>query len=56
LLPKLYPEVIFELLFEESKELKRQLKRLQAARRGTRKAEPLLSTEVNIITSYDQGE
>jgi hypothetical protein len=45
-------------LFEEINALKRQLKpeRLQAVRRVTRKAESILSTEINLTTSSDEGE
>jgi hypothetical protein len=45
-----------ELLFEEIITLKRQLKPEKIARKKKRKAESLLSTEVNLTTSCDEGE
>jgi hypothetical protein len=45
-------------LFEEINALKRQLnsEKLQAVRRETRKAESILSTEINLTTVSDEGE
>jgi hypothetical protein len=50
----------FLCLFKEINALKRKLKlklkRLQAARRTPRKAESILSTQINLTTSIDEGE
>jgi hypothetical protein len=45
-------------LLKEINALKRQLKpeRLQTVRRAQRKAESILSTEINLTTSSDEGE
>jgi hypothetical protein len=45
-------------LFEEINELKRQLKpeKTASSKKRTRKAESILSTEINLTTSSDEGE
>jgi hypothetical protein len=43
-------------LFEEINALKRQLKPEKTASSKKRKAESILSTEINLITSSDEGE
>jgi hypothetical protein len=43
-------------LFEEINELKRQLKPEKTASSKKRKAESILSTEINLTTSSDEGE
>jgi hypothetical protein len=43
-------------LFEEINALKRQLKPEKTASSKERKAESILSTEINLITSSDEGE
>jgi hypothetical protein len=45
-------------LFEEIYELKRQLKpeKTASSKKRTRKAESILSTEINLTTSSDEGE
>jgi hypothetical protein len=42
--------------FEEINALKRQLKPEKTASSKKRKAEPILSTEINLTTSNDEGE
>jgi hypothetical protein len=43
-------------LFEEINALKRQLNPEKTARRAQRKAESILSTEINLTNSSDEGE
>jgi hypothetical protein len=59
--PKLDPERSLLPSFSFSKKLMHSkgnlsLKRMQAVRRATRKAESILSTEINLTTSSDEGE
>jgi hypothetical protein len=46
----------FVFLFEEIHALKRQLKPEKTASSKKRKAESILSTEINLTTSSDEGE
>jgi hypothetical protein len=46
----------FLVLFEEINALKRQLKPEKTASSKKRKAESLLSTEINLATSSDEGK
>jgi hypothetical protein len=48
----------FLVLFEEINALKRQLKpeKIASSKKRTRKAESILSTEINLTTSSDEGE
>jgi hypothetical protein len=46
----------FSFLFEEINALKRQLKPEMTASSKKRKAESILSTEINLTTSSDEGE
>jgi hypothetical protein len=48
----------FIFLFEEINALKRQLtpEKTASSKERTRKAESILSTEINLTTSHDEGE
>jgi hypothetical protein len=50
--------LVFLFLFEEINALKRQLKpeKTASSKKRTRKAESILSTEINLITNGDEGE
>jgi hypothetical protein len=50
--------LVILVLFEEIKALKRHLKpeKTASSKKSTRKAESILSTEINVTTSSDEGE